>query len=616
MQKHILIFSILLFLFGNLSFAQEIIIPVSGSLSAGMKKNKQNPPRKSTDTVELPFTDDFSYQGPAPIPELWANQDVTINTNRAEAPPTWGMASFDALDQTGDFYENADYEYSHIADKLTSLPINLELTPGDNVYLSFFFAAKGYGDAPEASDSLILEFFDTEIQQWETVWFTEGTTNTDFQYIILPITETKWLKNGFQFRFKNYVSLGSAVYPDLAINVDHWHIDYIYLDKNRNADDDSFQDLAFTKALNSVITPYSSMPWGHFLTNPEKFTSPQIQVSYKNNDNSFRLIDSLKLSISEYPSGDNTQVINAGSYNVPGYTRGELPIPTGFSFADNGEEQMTFELKARLVTADFDFERNNSISRIHTFADYYAYDDGTAEAGYGLYGSGTKYGRIAYKFYAEKPMTVNSVNMYFNRSLNDEGQDYFRLNIWEQAESGFPESEPLFSQEGVRPEYADELNKFHNYPLDEPVFVDDTFYVGWTQTQAEMLNVGFDFNTKANQHLFYNISGEWIPSQIEGAVMIRPVITDAEQKNAPEKTIKSVRINPNPAIDEITVFLPPEVVSEMVSYDIYNTTGQLVKSDRSSRKKIFIRELGRGIYFIRVKDNKGISYNGKFIVTK
>ena len=610
------IFIFILFASFSISFAQEITIAVNGNPALNSEINKNFSAKSTTDTLELPFWDDFSYTGPYPDNELWIDQAVYINTQYAAEPPTWGMATFDAINSIGEFYEDASYENSFIADHLTSKPINLDLTSDDNVYLSFFFCPQGYTDAPELEDSLVLEFWNKDEQVWEQAWFAEGSSNTGFQFVIIPITEDRFLQKGFSFRFKNYASLGSSSYPDLAINVDHWHIDYVYLNKNRTASDNSFPDLAFTSPLNSIITPYSAMPWTHFLNNPEKYISEQINTSFRNNDDAIQTIDSLKLSVSEYPEGGNIQTIRAGSFNVPAFASQEISIPANFTFSDNGESSTTLELKARLVASGYDSVRNNSITRLHTFDDFYAYDDGSAEAGYGLYGSGTKYGRIAYKFCAEKPMNIVAVQMYFNRSLNDEGRDYFWLNIWEQDETGMPATEPLFSQEGVRPEYDDELNKFHTYTFDEPVFTEDTFFVGWTQTQAEMLNVGFDYNTKANQHLYYNISGEWVPSQIEGAVMIRPVVTDAEAKNPNKDANNKISVNPNPATFEIIVNMPSHIADNMTTYNIYSLTGQLIKSDYTKEQVIDVSSFEKGIYIIKIFSNTGQVYSAKFVIIR
>jgi hypothetical protein len=603
---------ILLFLTGYSAYSQELLIPVVNTQAANQKTSQAG----KTDTLSLPFYDDFSYTGPQPDSALWADKDVYVNAYFAENPPTWGMATLDAVDKNGAFYAEADYNESHVADRLTSNPINLDFPDDNSVYLSFFFSSQGLGDYPDIQDSLILEFLDVENQVWKQVWYSEGMIADDFQFVIIPVDEDIYLKKGFRFRFKNYVSLGSEMHADLAINVDYWHIDMVYLDRNRTSSDNVFKDLAITSPISSLLSPYSAMPYSHFIVNPEKHLAPAVQLSYKNNDNTLRLIDSLKLTVADYPDYNQIQTVNAGSYNVPANARSSVNIPADFSFSDTGSDRLMLETEARIVTATFDPERNNSIKRYHELDDYYAYDDGTAEAGYGLYGSGTKYGRVAYKFYTETPANISAVQMHFNRSLNDEGRDYFFLNVWKQAENGLPETEPVVSLEGVRPEYYDALNTFHTFEIEEPVFVEDTFYIGWTQTQAEMLNVGFDLNTVSNQYLYFNISGAWEPSQVEGTLMMRPVMKNGQKEDSASDTKKRMTLSPNPARNYLTVSFPDTNNEIIRYYEVYTVSGQMLIQKKFDKDYIDISSLGRGIFFLKAYTEKGGVYTEKFVVIR
>ncbi len=590
--------------------AQEFIVPNVNPISTQNEKSRT----KLNTNQELPFYDDFSYLQTEPDPTLWIGNDSYISPNFTKDAPTWGVAVLDAVNAAGKFYETANYETPYRADILTSQPINLDYPDNNTIYLSFFYKAGENGYTPEKQDSLILEFLNVETQNWEKVWFTEGGAMSSFKYVMLQIKEAQYLKSNFQFRFKNYASLGSSVYPDLAINSDHWMIDLVYLNLNRNPDDSTFKDLALTSALSSLLTPYSAMPYNHFLNNPEKYIAEKISVSYKNNDNKIRTIDSLKLSVAEYPTMSNLQTVNGGSYNVPPQAEQEVQVQTGFNFSDTGKDSITLEMKLRLVTDDFDPKRNNSITRKHKLSNYYAYDDGTAEAGYGLYGTGTKYGRLALKFYTEVPAKVTAVNMYFNRSYKDEGRDYFFLNIWQQGSDGFPEPEPAFSQEGIRPEYDNILNTFQTYQLDEPVYVTDTFFVGWTQTQPQMLNVGFDLNTEANEFLYYNIDGAWQPSTIKGSVMIRPIMEKADEQKYNSKKTKKLRITPNPANNQILLLYNNQTNTGTIKYNIYNFTGKIVDEGTSNDNKLNVSNLQNGIYIIKAYTQNGAVYTSKFIV--
>ncbi|MDA9001872.1 hypothetical protein N9H08_00260, partial [bacterium] len=59
----------------------------------------------------------------------------------------------------------------------TSVAINLAgRTPDDNIYLTFFYQGGGLGNAPDANDSLVVEFLapDGGDQGWTQVWSAIG----------------------------------------------------------------------------------------------------------------------------------------------------------------------------------------------------------------------------------------------------------------------------------------------------------------------------------------------------------------------------------------------------------------------------------------------------------
>lgn len=57
--------------------------------------------RSEADTLTLPFTDDYSYEGPYPDDSLWLDNKAYINTSMAIDPPTYGVATLDGLDARG-----------------------------------------------------------------------------------------------------------------------------------------------------------------------------------------------------------------------------------------------------------------------------------------------------------------------------------------------------------------------------------------------------------------------------------------------------------------------------------------------------------------------------------
>ena len=140
--------------------AQEIVTELKYNDALIFEKHHSQL-RAITDTVQLPFIDDFSYSLFAPdhkYPDqnLWMDRDVYVNTTYPVLPPTIGVATFDGLNEFGVPYDTSGVPQSDIfdsnpADSLTSLPIHLEtVTPDDSVYLSFFYEKMGIGDFPNA----------------------------------------------------------------------------------------------------------------------------------------------------------------------------------------------------------------------------------------------------------------------------------------------------------------------------------------------------------------------------------------------------------------------------------------------------------------------------------
>ena len=90
----------------------------------------------------------------------------------------------------------------------------------------FFYQSQGLGNDPQVTDSLILEF-SAEIDSfgnnvWNTIWKKPGSPVHDFKKFVFVFSDTNYLNNKFQFRFRNLASVTG--------NFDHWNIDYVKLD--------------------------------------------------------------------------------------------------------------------------------------------------------------------------------------------------------------------------------------------------------------------------------------------------------------------------------------------------------------------------------------------------
>ncbi len=614
------IFLLLNIIYPLFVLSQEVLIPLEGNavLENHSKHEKRTKGVNAVDTLELPFFDDFSKNEIYPNPDLWSDKNVYINQSFAKEPPSVGVATFDAIDWKGDFYSEAGYGKSYSSDTLTSNPINLNYPGNKSIYLSFFYQPKGYGDFPEVNDSLILEFFSPETQKWDTVWKKTGDTISHFRQKLVQVWPEKYLKKGFRFRFRNIVSLASDQQPSRTVNADHWNIDYVKLDKNRSENDTILNDIAFLYPLHSVLYRYESMPWKHFKANTVSELNETVSSVYRNNSNVTRLIIGRYFIFYDHKGNFTNDTIFGGAQDEdPGF-RETFETVFDYPFLSASEDSASFTVKSLFVTDTEDPASNNEIIYKQQFIDYYSYDDGSAEAGYGLIGEGTQNALLAYKFDCKVQDTLKAVQMYFNKSLNDASKKYFYLTIWNDN-NGEP-GEIIYKREGVRPEYENELNKFHTYFIDDTTLVlKGVFYVGWQQTTPDLLNVGFDFNTihkdKSNRiinNIFYNINGLWKNSQFTGELMIRTFFGKSlttSVKPLVKKYLTGVKIFPNPTQENIAIQINNLSEYKQFTVSIYNLSGSLVhQSLQNNNSSINLSRLPAGTYILQLTDQQKIPH--------
>ena len=117
------------------------------------------------------------------------------------------------------------------------------------------------------------------------VWRNEGIPTDGFRRVMIPITDTRFLANGFRFMFTGYASLsGVLTEPSRAGNADQWNIDHVLLDMGRSATDTVIHDVAMTLPQRSLLKEFEAMPWRHFRQAYLSAMSPTASVNYRNND--------------------------------------------------------------------------------------------------------------------------------------------------------------------------------------------------------------------------------------------------------------------------------------------------------------------------------------------
>lgn len=624
--------ALLMFTFCIPSQAQEMLVNLNSNPQLHgydeIKRSRIMDNRAAGDTLDLPFFEDFSEPFSRlhfpydlfPSLDRWVDDKVYINNHMAINPRSQGVATFDGLNEYGQAYSFGS-ALPAPSDSLTSKPLNLGGAV-DTVYLSFYYQAQGLGNAPEAEDSLVVEFKDTA-DSWTTAWKTPGYVlgDNDFRRAMIPVVSERYLYNGFQFRFRNYASLAGST--------DHWHVDYIELDDNRSFSDTLVDDLAFldqtsfvddTSGLQtttaSLLVEYNSMPWTHFKTDPGAFMNDSTYIMLRNNrDSIFSLNYKYRVrdlnGVELYESLPSDMVVAAN--RVCGSELNECNADTldnlrsfleGFEFPTSPE--LSSDSSFFLVENEFEntndaVQSNDKNVFKQEFYNYYSYDDGTAELAYGL-GNLEEPGSVALKYDIKMEDTLRAIQLYLNPVAEDLSNETVNLVVW----TGNSEPETvLWMSQDTNFYYTNGMNYFYHYELDEPQAVNiGTIYIGWIQQPVtnQIFSVGFDKRTNVSDKLFYNLGTSWAQSSIPGAVMIHPVFGQAYdwQVGVNEHHEKSINVYPNPSTGQyfIQEEFSGQFRNEQIS--IFDLTGREVFAEYGYKGSIDIQHLNSGTYVLRI----------------
>lgn len=628
------------------SYGQEALVGLNENSLLTKVSQAVRPIVKSPEPpLEIPFVDDFAQSSSTPDSRLWSIcKSVFVNSTYSVNPPTRGVATFDPFDSKGRIHAWASSDVFP-ADTLESREINLNYLPADSIYLSFFVEPQGYGDMPEPNDTFALEFYSPATQSWSPVWSAsarvgdstltlvnhlQATSATcalkvSFYRIDIKIIEPAYLLSGFRFRFVNYASI--AVHPDFpgrSTACDHWHLDFVYLDRGRSVADVRISDIALTAAQAPLSATYESVPATHFdKAKADLFGNPMnLEITYANLGWGTKSVTRNFRFRSLYGDG-NTVSHTGGSENVrDGETIPFVYAVPQYEFSIPGDSG-AFEIRSWLVT-DSDpspfrlaLRHNDTATYVHRFHDYYAYDDGSAENGYGLFGSGTAGGRVAVRFYNYEADSLRGAYMYFNRAMNDANVAGFLLAVWDDKGDGTP-GELIHYESGARPVFKDSLNRFVAYRFSKPVFIPrgQNYFVGWMQTRESFLNIGFDRNRNHREKVFYNIGQGWEQSVFEGALMLRPIfcrtaanfpddsenLTDEEQQRTSSSGYSAY---PNPTTGLIYLTENDSAPMEASRVSLYDLSGRLIKSFQNVSGNIDLGAIAPGIYLMLSWDKNG-----------
>ncbi len=617
------------------SFGQAVLEPLrKAPLSKGVKKAyAKTIARTDTLPVSLPFFDDFTgsfYRNwPYPDSARWVQgSGVFINSRYPVGPPSYNVATFDGLDETGTPYQFSPTNAQAPTDVLTSRPILLNEVPphqADSVYLSFFWQAGGrvIQLAPnDAEDSLVLQFkAPGQASTWHSVWSVSKQSNNAFQFVRIKVPQ-QYLTANFQFRFVNWGAVNG--------NFDMWHIDYIYLDKGFKAASTTFEgrnEFAIAVKPSRLLRNYTAMPWNQFAAAPRRETNDSVSVRV----NLFGISRVFRFDgyVNElYPQQRQVEFIAGES--VPPPLNGNTPrtfeslfrvdLPVNDALLKNIITKPTtleYKFVVRSEATSPVFLNNDTASTRTDFRDYFAYDDGTPELSFSI---GGDFAMAAVKFVANEPDTLTHINIHFTKMVNDISNQPFSIMVFKKlggAANNYRDS--VLTQQEVTVRYSNQINGFTQYELRRPVIVSDTFYIGWQQTQGrrQAISVGYDVQNATPGTIYQNYAAVWEPFMDEpGSLLIRPVFAEGAVMPAPESEQPKraeARIFPNPTHEKFTV------EGEVEEVTVYDLAGKKLLSHNKPEGEdltVFVNGFKPGIYLVHVRNREGAVTVKKLVVNQ
>lgn len=594
---------------------QEVLLPLQTAPAARVAA-------KTADTaLGLPFFDDFATDNIVPTSALWQGGGALSSQGARLRPPTVGVVTLDAIDAEGNLYESASTS-TFPADTLMSRRIRLNgLEPSDSVVLSFYYLPGGgkgdlwnrVGDAPNMADSIYLDFYNAADSVWVTVWSRGGTTvdsliaatGREWQYVAIAITDSMFFDSSFCFRFRNHCSLPYTTKAGLSGNCDYWHLDYILLDSGRESTGDPvFRDVAFVDPAPSMLQVYRAMPARQYRTADMAQT---LEVTITNLFNSDLATQYRYAVVDE--NGDTLYRYNGGYENSPPFlpdavyqtAPAHATPPVGYSYPEDSvaRSYTVVHTVSEGVVGD-DTKDNDTVRFYQVFDNYYAYDDGSAENGYGLTSTASNV-FLAYRFDLNEADSLTAVELYFNRTLDDENAMVpFKLAVW-RDDDGRP-GDLIYQDPETRFPNFEGMDRFHCYELAQAVALEaGSVFIGFNQGNNYYINLGFDRSNNTADRIWYRTSTAWQQSILFGSLMMRPCFGQSSRVGIEEQPVLNEEWNifPNPANLWLNIAGMPEggVVT------LYDITGRQVAFTQDRR--LAVDGLAEGVYVVRCLSRDG-----------
>ncbi len=379
--------------------------------------------------------------------------------------------------------------------------------------------------------------------------------------------------------------------------------------------------MAISYPINTFLQDYTSVPWDHYKTTSGAEKMLAESELYVYNSHNTAILFSPGQYQSRYEGvlqGGSPFAIPSTGILEPGYQTGQqlnyFDVASLYSFDQSiAADKAEFDVKVNIADntdGSNIYPENDTTYFTQRFSNYYAYDDGTAEAGYGIEGSGSL---MAYKFDAYQSGALTGILMRFVPTVTNFEDEVFLLTVW--ADNGGEPGEIIYQDDffaSHTPDYNGAREGFKYYTFNNTAYltedgflnVDETFYVGWQNVSSFSLNIGLDWNINNGDKVFRKTGESWLTSSFDISLLIRPVFSTALDGTlaAETRARKTAEINvyPNPANQQFSI----NGVTESAIVRLFDMSGRIVL-ETQTLAQVDVSFLEQGVYLVDIRNNSG-----------
>lgn len=263
--------------------------------------------------------------------------------------------------------------------------------------------------------------------------------------------------------------------------------------------------------------------------------------------------------------------------------------------------------------------KNNRVLATTHFANYYSYDDGTAESAILDRGStGVRPTKIAMEFHNNEDDILQGVQFHIPHIEGNSSDQLFYLYIWIDSLTEEPNHQQL-AKVYYADNYFDTLQGFTTYDLrdsaDQKISLPipkGKFFVGWEQLDisGQKIPFGYDINSAEGiSFLHFNVGQGWVNGTSSGlragSVMVRPVMGGEEIISTDVinyELWQDVKIYPNPTTGFLTLETGSSDLHADIEVEVYNVLGQRILISKF-QKFLDLSNMDSGSYFVKVSDH-------------